>query len=493
MFTDSIDQIQKTLFITGLLMLTSVGLSGQDTHYWTQQFGTRSALLGGAVLGGTNDNTMIYYNPAALAYLENSSITINANAYRIENIRVENALGQTGDFDSAQLGAVPLLAGGMIRTNSQKWKIGYAFVSPVDFRFKGVARLDGNFDVLDEDESPGLEETVGETAITQRTNEIVFAIGIGHQLDEHWSVGLSNLFTVRSQNYQRNFSAYIFRNDAERTLVGGNITQNADYFNVRYAAKLGLVYQKGNWSSGLTITSPSLNMFGNGTLASNIVVENVTLNEGEEPTSGIGTDRQSELKTTFKSPFSVALGTNYQAGRSHIGIVVQYFAGIDVYNIMDPVPGAFVRPISLEPEILSDEFLTFRSGAKSVVNAAIGYEYKLKENLSLLGGIRSDMSYFDNEVNEGAGIKSTISSWDIYHFTAGMMLDKRNSSLSLGLLFSTGLKDDYVQNGGFDPENPNFYLGTRTITEAKFSSFGILLGYTYYIPHGSRSDRDPGN
>ena len=74
-----------------------------------------------------------------------------------------------------------------------------------------------------------------------------------------------------------------------------------------------------------------------------------------------------------------------------------------------------------------------------------------------------------------------------------MMLDKRNSSLSLGLLFSTGLKDDYVQNGSFDPENPNFYLGTRTITEAKFSSFGILLGYTYYIPDGSRSDRDPGN
>ena len=241
-----------------LLALLSTGLYSQDSHYWTQQFGTRSALLGGAVLGGANDNTMIYYNPAALGFLENSSVSINANAYRIENIRVENALGQRGDFESAQLGSVPLLAGGMIRTKSQKWKIGYAFVSPVDFNFKGIARFDGNFDLVDEPESAGLEEVVAETGVTSKTSELIFAIGIGHQLDEHWSVGLSNLFTVRSHNYQRNFSTYVFLNDENRTLVGGNLAQNAEYYNVRFAAKLGVVYHRGNWKTGLTVTAPSL-------------------------------------------------------------------------------------------------------------------------------------------------------------------------------------------------------------------------------------------
>lgn len=38
-------------------------LSAQDLHYWTNQFGTRSSLLGGAVVGGIKDNTAIFYNP----------------------------------------------------------------------------------------------------------------------------------------------------------------------------------------------------------------------------------------------------------------------------------------------------------------------------------------------------------------------------------------------------------------------------------------------
>ena len=474
-------------------MLTCTGLFAQDTHYWTQQFGTRSALMGGAVLGGANDNTMIFYSPAALASLESSSISLNANAYRIENIRVENALGQRADFESGQIGAVPLLAGGMIRTRSQKWKVGYAIISPVDFRFKGIARADGNFELVDDDESPGLEEAVGETAITSKTNELIFAVGIGHKLNENWSVGMSNLITVRSHDYQRNYSAYIFKNDAERTLIGGNISQNATYYNFRYAAKFGVIYQKGNWKTGLNITTPSLNILGQGTLASNIAVQNVGLGPENRPVSGVATDRQAKLKSRFKSPFSLALGTNFQAGRSQIGVAVQYFAGLDVYDIMEPVPGSFVRPVELAPELQSDEFLKFRSGAESVVNVAIGYEYQLKDNLSLLGSIRSDRSYFDQEVNEGVGIKSTISSWDIYHFTAGINFDKENSSLSLGLLFSTGFKDDYQQNGSFDPENPDFYIGSRTITEARYGSFGILLGYTHYLRTGNRSDRNSGN
>lgn len=470
-----------SLLLAAILIFIGNRLQAQDTHYWTQQFGTRSALMGGAVLGNSDDNTMIYYNPAALGFLENASISINANAYRIENIRVENALGQGADFESGRLGSVPLLAGGMLRTGNPKWKLGFAFVSPVDFRFKGIARVDGNFDLVDEAESPGLEETVAETGITSQTSELIFALGVARQLDEHWSVGLSNLFTVRSHNYQRNYSTYIFLNDENRTLRGANVSQNTDYYNVRYALKLGIVYQNGPWNTGLTITTPSLNMFGNGTLASNIALRNIILNDGEQPISGVGTDRQAKLKTTYKSPFSVALGTNYEKGRSSIGLAIQYFSGFDIYNIMDPAPGSFVRPIELSPEIQSDAFLRLQSGAESVLNAALGYEYQLNDSFSLLGSIRSDMSYYDDDINDGPGIKSTISSWDLYHFTAGFTLDRENSSLSLGLLFSTGLRDDYQQNGSFDPDDPDIFIGSQTITEAKYSSFGILFGYTFYF------------
>ena len=472
--------MKRSFFLLVLGIATFFCSQAQDSHYWTQQYGTRSALLSGAVLGGTNDNTMIYYNPGGLGFLDNSSISINASAYGIGNIRVENALGQQADFESMQVGSVPLLAGGMIKMKDQKWKIGYAFITPVDFSFKGIARLDNSFEVIDDPESPGLEELVAEAAVTTKTSEIIFALGVGRKLNENWSVGLSNLFTVRSHSYQRNFSSYVFMNDENRTLVGANQNQNAEYYNVRYAAKLGAVYKSGYWSTGLTITTPSVNFFGQGTLANNIAVRNLTLID-DNRISGVATARQAELKSTYKSPFSVALGTNYNKGNSSAGIAIQYYNSIDIYDIMEPVPGTFVRPAELAPELQSDRFLRNRAGAESVLNIAVGYEHQMSESLSLLVSARNDMSYFDDRLNDGPGIKTTISSWDIYHFTGGVNLDHKNSSLSLGLLFSTGNTGKYEQPGNINPEDVNLLEGTTTITRASYNNIGLLLGYTLYL------------
>ena len=464
-----------------IFALCAMSVQGQDSHYWTQQFGTRTALMSGAVLGGADDNTMIYYNPAGLGFLDESSISINANAYRVENINVENALGNAADFKSNKLGSVPLLAGGMIRTGSEKWKVGYAFLIPVDFNFKAIARADGNFDLVDDLESPGNEETVAEASVTNRTQELMLAVGIGHKINENWAIGISNMFISRSLDYQRSLSTYIFLNDSQNSLVGGNVLQNADYFNVRYVAKLGVMYQKDQWDLGLTLSTPSLNLFGKGTVASNIAVRNLRILD-DERISGVATDRQSELKTTYKSPFSVALGVNHTFSRSQLGVALQYFAGIDIYDNMKPVAGSFVRPIELASELQSDEFLEIQSAAKAVFNVAIGYEYRMNDSFSILGGFRTDMSYFDKQVNEGTGIKPTISSWDIYHFSGGVTFRRKNSSLSLGLLLSTGSNDSYEQTGSFDPEDPDLIVGSTTITKATYSNLGLLLGYTFYFP-----------
>ena len=430
------------LTIYFLLTLSVVNLQAQDTHYWTQQFGTESALLSGAVVGGNNDNTMIYYNPGALGFLDNSSISVNANAYRIENIKIENALGEKADFKSSQLGSVPLLTGGMINIKDKRWKIGYSFMSPVQFKFKGIARKDGFFDLVDDLESPGKEEFVGESGITSQLSEILIVLGVARQLNENWSVGLSNLFTVRSNSYLRNFSTYAFLNNPEKTMISGQITQNVDYYNVRYAAKVGLAYKKDKWRAGLTVTTPSINIMGVGTVAANISADNLKIID-DNRISVVATDRQAELKTKFKSPLSISAGLNYNGNRSSYGITVQYYASIGMYDIMDVQPSTFIRPADLAPEIGSDEFMNVRAAAKPVFNVAIGYEYLLKKNISLYLSARNDMSYYDDDLTNTRGIKTTISSWDIYHFASGVTFKTVQSSLSVGLLYSTGKTGKY--------------------------------------------------
>ncbi|WP_224485139.1 hypothetical protein [Robertkochia aurantiaca] len=457
-------------------------LHAQDTHYWTQQFGNRSALMSGAVVGGASDNTMLFYNPGSLAFLKDASVSVNANAYRVEAIRIKNALGNEADFQSDQLGSVPLLAGGMINLQDQRWKLGYGFLAPVDFNFKGIARADGNFNIIDDAESPGAEETVGESSISNKVKELLFAFAASYRLDEHWGFGVSSFFTVRSHTYNRTLSIYSFANDEAVGLVGGNLIQNVDYYNVRYALKVGINYQKEPWGVGLTLTSPSLNLFGKGTTASNIAARNLKL-IGDDRVSGVATDRQAKLKTTFKSPFSASFGANYAPGASTYAVTVQYFSGIDIYNIMNPAPGSFVRPVSIAPALGSNQFLQVGAGARSVFNVALGYEYAIDEDFTYYFSGRNDMSYFDEDLNDRSGIQVTTSSWDLYHFASGFTFDKANSSLSLGLLFSTGKNDRYEQSGSINPslQEGDLLRGAVTITEASYTSLGVLFGFTYYF------------
>ena len=389
-----------TKIFTFLSFAIAYSSLAQDTHYWSQQFGTRTALLSGAVLGGVEDNTMIYYNPGGLGFLENSSLSVNANAYRIESIKILNALGNESDFKSSNLGSIPLLAGGMISLKNPDWKLGYGFMAPVDFNFKGIARVDGNFDVIEEAESPGIEELVGESSLVNKLNEVLFTVGVGRKISDNFSVGVSGLFTVRSHTYNRNYSAYIFLNDTNETFVGGNLSQNVDYYDIRAALKFGLVYKFDKWSTGLTISTPAINLGGQGTVASNVAAKNVIFNEQNGRVSGVATDRQAELKTKFKSPLSISGGLNYDNGKSYIGISAQYYFSIDPYDIMDITPRTFVRPAELAPQLTSDQFMSVQAAAKSVFNVAVGYEYRLKENLSLLASFRNDMSYFDELAKE---------------------------------------------------------------------------------------------
>ena len=59
----------KTALLTFCLLIGYSTTQAQDMHYWTQQYGARSSMLGGAVIHGLDDNSAVFYNPANLAYI----------------------------------------------------------------------------------------------------------------------------------------------------------------------------------------------------------------------------------------------------------------------------------------------------------------------------------------------------------------------------------------------------------------------------------------
>ncbi len=463
-----------------LFLFCFLATKAQDTHYSTVQFGTRSALMGGAVLGNVKDNTAVFYNPAGMGFIDTSTLSVNGNAYQIENMRIYNALGQKKDLKSSSLGAIPLFVGGMFSKPQSKFKIGYSIMSTVSFGFKSTARIDDFAPIVADTESPGPEEFIGQASIDTKLSELSFGIAGGYRLNEHWSIGLTNLFNVRSLSTNKATYGRFFLNQPGSPLVAASFVRNADYFNVRYVAKIGINYQAKNFSAGLTINTPSLNMFGSGTIAADVIGTNI-LYKGSR-TSLLANDRQEKLKSTYKSPVSVTGGVNFSVNRSSFGISLQYYAGIGVYDIMQANPGAFVRPADLYTNLGSDQFLRLKEAAKSVFNVAVGYEYLLRPNIILSGSVRTNNSYFDKGLVGSVGIVSDVTSWNILHFATGATFTKGRSKMSLGVLYARGKDGDRIQTGNMEtPNEGNFLQGSTTITKATYSSFGFLLGYSFVL------------
>jgi hypothetical protein len=462
-----------------LFMIIFPETNAQDTHYNTVQFGARSALMGGAVVGNVKDNTAVFYNPAGMGFIDSSTLSINGNAYQIQNIRIFNAIGERKDFKSSSLGSVPLFVGGMFTKAQKKLKIGYSIMSSVNFNFKATARIDENLDIVDDAESPGTEEFIGQASIDTRLSELVIGVGGGYRLNDKWSVGLSNLFYIRSLSFNRSTYSRFFLNETGSPLVSTSFVRNADYFNVRYAAKLGVNYQDQNFSAGLTVTTPSLGLFGSGTIAADVIGNNIKYKGAR--TSLLANDRQEKLKSTYKSPLAVTAGINWTIHRSSFGIAVQYYGSTAIYDVLKAKPSAFIRPADLNTSLGgSDEFLRLKEAAKSVFNFAIGYEYLLKPDVILSASLRTDQSYFDKAVNKSVGLKSAVATWGIYHFSAGSTFTRGRSKMSVGLLYSKGSDDSREQNGNLEnPNEGNFLQGSTTITKATYSSIGLLLGYTF--------------
>ncbi len=72
------------------LFLTPASLFAQDSHYWTFQYGPRSSLLGGAVIGSVDDVSATYYNPGALSLVSSLAFAVSANVFEISGVALRD-------------------------------------------------------------------------------------------------------------------------------------------------------------------------------------------------------------------------------------------------------------------------------------------------------------------------------------------------------------------------------------------------------------------
>ena len=438
--------------VAGLLAATAPA-AAQDSHYWTLQYGPRSSLLGGAVIGSVDDVSATFYNPGALSLASDVAFAVSADVFEVTGVILEGGGGAGVNLGNAKSGLRPSMIAGTIKKGllGGGGILAYSALT----RARGTQDLSGMLLRSGEDLSPefGLEDVVGGVAFTGRFNDFWGGITYSQALGEHFGLGVTWYGAVRSQERRREAIGQLIETDGSGSaaidIASGSYTAYRTLFKVGASAGTGPI------TGGLTLTTPSIQLGGSGDLSFN--------------QSAFGTDTvalaaslQPDLSATYKSPLSVGAGLAWRIGGARLHGSLEWFDAIQPYFVMrgeDVVaqePADRIIPVDAVQE--QDE----------VLNWALGLEYAFSPKVNAYLSYYTDNSTLTDEV-ERAGLG--VLPFNISNVNLGTDFAVKSARLTLGFGFGWGSKVDQELTNVLNQEDPDF------VATYVFRSMKLLFGF----------------
>lgn len=461
------------------IVLVSSLAFAQDSHYWSHQFGTRSALLGGAVVGGVRDTSAGYYNPGALGFIDNEALSVSANAFRVESVSIENGAGTGDDLDSEEIQVVPLLISGVLKVEDMPdHTFGYSLLTRNTDTLSFNDRRDSLSDLVPG--VPGNEDYIGQYSFESDINEYWAGASWAYKADEQFSFGLTNFLALRSEKNRSNTSSRTINQQSPQLASTTDVSNLIDYNALRLLWKAGVAADFSPLKVGIVATTPSVNIWGDGTSSRDLTLNGIDFNGDGIGDTVVANDRQDDLDAEYRTPFSLAVGAQYDVCETtKLHASAEWFGAQGTYNAMVPSSRDFVRPTGVQL-LDSRDFLSVQNGAEPVVNWAVGVEQTLTDKITGFFSFRSDYESYRGDETDGTNLG--VSSWDIYHATVGGTYRRENSELGVGLVYSFARQDNFTQPVNFaNPSVDNAFLGTPGSTSVDYDAVSIIFGYTYFL------------
>mgnify|MGYP006283677113 CR=1 FL=1 len=468
-----------------LLLFLSVEGLGQDNHYWSQQFGARASARSGAFVAGVDNNSAVFYNPAAIAFIEQASLSVNATLYKAQRTFIRNGIGDDLNLRSMSYNYYPQLISGMIKMKKQS-KFSFAYILMTrhtsDIRFN--TRLNELYDAVPSVE--GMENFIGAFEYSNSFSEQWGGLGMAYRISESVSVGITPFVSYRYQAYR--FSVYsraIPVVDSSYYVGSFNNYDDILFVNWKMILKAGLNIRKENWSFGLTFTSPSINLYGDCDVQREVSVNNLGLGDpGGSTFNFLAIDRQPYLPIHMKSPWSVAFGMEHHKDATRIELSGEYFSRLKPYKMIKAEALPFVYPTQIFDEInLGElEFLSVYNYADPVFNIALAVEHQINPKLTYIGSFSTDFSmHRDDESFEEYAMSG--GDWNLYHFASGISVTREKSRFTASLMYYFGFEKNISQLVNFsDPTEENLLLGIPSgIAQVSVHSLALVIGYTYFL------------
>jgi hypothetical protein len=386
----------------------------QDSHYWTNQYGTEASLLGGLVVGSKHDLSSTFYNPGTLALTTDQVLTISSDAYQITRVNITNESPAVPSLESNTSGSAPSIVAFRLQLDS----LGKNQIA-LSVLVKDVVNADFYGRDIDKTSVSGIRANDG----------IIFKDGIetwvgfswGRKIKEKIGIGISQYVALRTNRQRLQLINQVLE---DSQTAASRIIYSDNYFNnFKILWKAGIIFDNRPLSFGFTVTTPSINLF-NYTGESSINISQIN-SVGEE--QFIAANDEDGLTSVFKTPFSIALGAAYRLEKTSFYFSAEWFAKIASYEVLN------TQPIIVVPTgevIQNNNFLSRRS----VINFGLGVDHKLGKDLSLYASVFTNNS----AKNPNEPSKYSLSGYNIIHFLGGVALKYNILDLILGLGYAIG-------------------------------------------------------
>ena len=369
----------------GLILVLLMGPGpgrAQVGNYWSEQYGNRSMLLSGAVIGSVADLGLVFYNPARLTLIQDPAFLLTAKAYQWKRVHLGNGLGDGLDLNEDDFGTAPSLAAGAFRLPF--WggpRLAYAFLSRRRDKLNWSLRVDRYGGLLDQ--YRGSEFFSGTTEISTKMNEEWMGVTWAGLLGENWNLGLSSFYF----NLQKNARLALgLRALTEANEVAGlSRVRSFGYRDQGVLWKVGLAGVVKGVDLGVTVTTPRLSLWGSGTVTYEDLLSGLVSRDGAAVQDVLITEAQSGLPAKTRSPWAIGAGVGLTRGRTTLHLSGEWYSAVPRYTVTE------ARPFQGQSTGETMEFRVVEQ-LRGVVNGAIGIEWHRDENLSLFGSLASDRS-----------------------------------------------------------------------------------------------------
>jgi len=430
--------------------------AAQDAHYSTFQYGPRSSLLGGAVIGSVDDVSGTFYNPGALGMASDLAFAFSTNVFEVSGVKLEDGGGEGVDLGTSKSGIRPSLIAGTITRNlfDSHGILAYSVLT----RARGDQDLSGQL-LVEPGELPdsvNIRDLTGQAIYEGKFSDTWAGLTYSHQIGSGFGLGVSWYGAVRSQNRRITTTTAVVSTDT----VGGSAFESVygRYSTLRTLLKLGAFGEVGPITAGVTFTTPSAQISGGGERSQN--------DSFNTPDSlFVASNVQTDIGATYKTPMSFGFGIGWRIGKGRLHGSAEYFDKIEPYRVLDAEPF-----FAQEPDTLLVTPSPIHSAA-DVFNWGIGGEYQFSGGLKGYASFYTDNSALTPDISQSA---LSILPFDIRTVTLGVKFVVGSALFTVGGGYGWGSQvdeslTDIIRDENNDLEATYVYQNIRLL-------FGFEIG-----------------